>query len=503
MKKKPIDHLKERLVEISHLVSILNLLNWDREVYMPKKGSDPRSVAIAHLSGIIHNKMIALDQDGLLSGLKKQLDEKKLKGKDAVIVTETWRTFDRERKLPEDFVRKLAETASMAQDVWAEAREKNDFKLFLPWLKKIVDLKKKEAELVGFSDSPYDALLDAYEPDLTSREASEVLNDLKDFLVPFLKKIRASKEGLDPSKLKGKFPLDKQIAFNEMLSKAIGFDFEAGRLDQSTHPFTTNFHPGDVRITTRYDDNDIIYSLGSTIHETGHALYEQGLPIEHFGTPLSESVSLGIHESQSRLWENNIGRSKPFWRYLYPILCKEFPEPFSKTPLDEFYKIINKVEPSLIRTQADEVTYNLHIIIRFEIEKEMIEGTIDLADLPQIWRAKVKEYLGIEVPNDKEGILQDVHWSAGLIGYFPTYSLGNLYAAQLYATMKKKIPNLAGEIAVGKFKEINVWLRENIHMHGKTFTARDLIKRATGEYLNSRFFNNYLEEKYGEIYSMK
>ena len=498
-----MDELRKRLSEVYYLSSILNLLNWDQEVNMPHRGSGPRSISIAHLSGIVHNKFVALDKGGVLTNLKRQLDAKKLKGKDAVIVYETWRSFDRERKLPEKFVREMAEITSKAQNKWAEAREKNDFSLFLPWLKKIVSLKRKEAELVGYTDSPYDALLDAYEPDMTSKEVSRILDDLKDFLVPFLKRIKESKIKIDDRKLSGHFPIEKQVEFNEMIARKMGFDLESGRLDKSTHPFTSGFHPNDVRITTRYSEKDIFYSIGSTIHESGHALYDQGLPEEHFGTPLAESVSLGIHESQSRLWENNVGKDKPFWKYFYPKLQKEFPKPFKSIPTEAFYKAINAVKPSLIRTQADEVTYNLHIIIRFEIEKEMIEGSIDLAKLPEIWCFKMKKYLGIDVPTDKEGVLQDVHWSAGLIGYFPTYSLGNLYAAQLYATMNKQIPRLSNKIAGGHMEEVKNWLRKNVHIHGKTYSAQELIRKITGEYLNSRYFNEYLEKKYGEIYKLE
>jgi carboxypeptidase Taq len=273
-------------------------------------------------------------------------------------------------------------------------------------------------------------------------------------------------------------------------------------LDESTHPFASGFHPHDVRLTTRFKENDIFYSLGSTIHETGHGLYEQGLPAEHFGTPLGESVSLGIHESQSRMWENLIGKRKAFWKHFYPKLQKEFPAPFKKLSLDEFYKIINRVNPSLIRTESDEVTYNLHVILRFEIEKDMIEGTIKLEDLPKIWKAKMKEYLGVDVPNDTLGVLQDVHWSTGGIGYFPTYSLGNLYSGQFYTQMKKDIPEVEQKISKGDFQEILEWLRKNIHRQGKTYRAKDLVKKVTGETLSEKHWSDYIRKKYSEIYSL-
>ena len=496
-KKKNTDllELQRRLTEVAHLSFIDGIVGWDQEVNMPEKGADVRAQASAELSSIIHNKFIAIDHDGLLSRLHTAVLAKKLKGKDAVVVEETWRSYERERKLPEALVRELAEVTSRAQIAWAQARAQNDFKRFLPYLQKIVLLKRKEAQCVGFKDSPYDALLDTYEPGMTTAEATMILNDLKDFLVPFLKELLSKKKQKKVSQ-KGKFPQSVQEQFNRYIAERIGFDFKAGRLDASTHPFTSGTHPFDVRITTRYKEDDLWYALGSTIHEVGHALYEQGLPHEHFGSPLGEAISLGIHESQSRLWENHVGKSKAFWSHFYPKLQKEFPVPYKKIPLNDFYRLINDVKPSLIRTEADEVTYNLHIIIRFEIEREMIEGSIELKDLPKIWQSKVKEYLGIDVPSDALGCMQDVHWSAGLVGYFPTYSFGNLYAAQLYATLQKDIPAVEKLMAKGSFSEIREWLRTHIHRMGKTYGASALIQKVTGEPLNSRYFAEYLKKKY-------
>lgn len=506
MKPKPIAILKERLHEVSHLGATLALLHWDQEVNMPAKGADARASAISYLSAIIHNKFIEIDKDSLLTKLKKELDNSNKKGankkgeklspSDKVIVTETWRTYEREKKLPEAFVKELAEVGSKSQTVWAEARAKDDFKIWQPWLEKIVKLKRQEAKYIGYKVTPYDALLDAYEPGMSTDELTRVFNDLKNFLVPFLQKIKSSKSKINEKKILGRFPLEKQIALNELIANKMGFDIEAGRMDKSVHPFTTNFHPTDVRITTRYKGNDVYYSIGSTIHETGHALYEQNLLGEHFGTPLAEAISMGIHESQSRLWENQIGKGLPFWKYFYPKLQKEFPEPFKKLKLEEFYKIINKVEPSFIRTEADEATYNLHIILRFEIERELVEGSFEVKDLPKIWNAKVKEYFGLTVPSDKFGILQDVHWSGGDFGYFPTYALGNLYAAQFYNKLRQDIPKLDNQIAKGNFGELNDWLKKNIHRHGKTYSASQLVKKVTDEELNSRYFCEYLQKKF-------
>lgn len=500
----PIETLKKRLVEVSRLASIFNMLAWDQEVNMPKKAADSRAASLADLSAIIHDKFIAIDRDGLLTKLTKEVEVKKIKGSDAVIVSETWRRYAREKKLPETFIREMAEVASKSQQIWALAREKNDFALFKPWLARIIALKRKEADYIGYIESPYDALIDVYEPGITAREASKILNDLKDFLVPFYKKIRASKaKKPDPRKLKGKFPLDAQKAFSTALITSLGFDFDAGRLDISTHPFASGLHPYDVRMTTRYDESDLFYSLGAAIHETGHGLYEQGLPAEHFGTPLGESVSHGIHESQSRMWENIIGKGRSFWKYFYPKLQKTFPKPFKSVPFADFYRIINCVNPSLIRVEADEVTYNLHIILRFEIEKELIEGSIDLDDLPEIWNAKMKEYIGITPTSNREGVLQDVHWSCGHIGYFPTYTFGNLYSAQFFDAMSKDIPDLEARISKGDFKTITTWLRKHIHSKGKISNASDLVVKVTGERLNSAYFCHYLERKYKQIYSLK
>jgi carboxypeptidase Taq len=496
MKQKTIQTLKERLHEVSHLGGTLALLHWDQEVNMPAKGADARASAISYLSAIIHNKFIEIDKDGLLTKLKKDLDLKKLKGNDKVIIAETWRTYEREKKLPEAFVKELAEVSSKSQTIWAEARAKDDFKIWQPWLERIVKLKRQEAKYIGYKATPYDALLDTYEPRMTTEELTHVFNDLKGFLVPFLQKIKNSQAKINPKKILGRFPLEKQIAFNELIADKMGFDTEAGRMDKSVHPFTTNFHPTDVRITTRYKGNNVYYSIGSTIHEAGHALYEQNLPSEHFGTALAEAISMGIHESQSRLWENQIGKGLPFWKYFYPKLQKEFPEPFQKLKLEEFYKIINKIEPSFIRTEADEATYNLHIILRFEIERELVEGSFEVKDLPKIWNAKVKEYFGLTVPSDKVGILQDVHWSGGDFGYFPTYALGNLYAAQFYNKLRQDIPKLDGQIAKGNFSELNAWLKTHIHRHGKTYIASQLVKKVTGEELNSRYFCEYLQKKF-------
>lgn len=501
MNQNSIEKFKEELSEIYHLSAAAAVLHWDQAVNMPPKGGELRAKTLSNLAGILHDKFTSPGFSKLVKAAKKELDAGKLNDEDACIVREVWREFSREKKMPLEFVKELSETTSKAGMIWAEARKKNDFKLFLPHLKKIVELKRKEAELIGYKGSPYNALLDVYEPYMTVEEIEMIFLELKDFLVPLIKKIGKSKVKTK-NILKGEFSIDAQKEINELIARKLGFDFEAGRLDISTHPFTTHFHPGDVRITTRYSKKDPFYSINSTIHEAGHALYEQGIPMENFGSPLGESISLGIHESQSRMWENIIGKSENFWKYFFVKLQKKFPKNLGNVKLADLYKFINAVKPSLIRTEADEVTYNLHIILRFEIEKELIEGSIAVEDLPKIWNDKIKQYFGIKVPNDALGVLQDVHWSEGYFGYFPTYSLGNLYSAQLYAAAKRDILNLDKEVGLGNFYHLREWLRKNIHAHGKMFSASDLIKKVTGESLSAQYFMDYITDKYSKIYEL-
>lgn len=493
---------KEKLIELAHIKSALCVLSWDKEVYMPEEGNSQRAETMAYLAGDLHEKFLSPEFSELLEEAEKLSKTDALSDEEKAMVREVSREFAREKKMPLEFVKELVQVTSVAHIHWVNAREKNDFKIFLPHLKKIVELKRKEADLVGFTHSPYDALLDTYEPHLTSEEVSLVFSDLKKFLVPFIARIKSSNIKTDPKILQGDFGIQKQEYFGKMVAEKMGFSFKAGRLDTSAHPFTIGSYPTDVRITTRYDRHNIFQSLSSIIHETGHALYEQGMLLENFGTPLGESVSLGIHESQSRVWENLVGRSRPFWNYFYPILQKEFPAPFASISFEDFYRNMNHVGPSLIRTDADEVTYNLHIILRFEIEKGLIEGNIAVEDLPAVWNQKMKESLGIDVPGDDMGVLQDIHWSHGSFGYFPTYTLGNLYSAQFYEAAKRDIFDLEPEISRGEFSHFRAWLKKNIHIHGKLYSASELVKNATGEELNSTHFINYIKKKYGELYEI-
>ena len=500
--KTSFSNFQQKLTDIAQLKSAIAVLNWDKDVVMPPKGSGPRAMMLSYLAGELHEKVLSREFRDLLNQAKSAADANELDPAERAIVREVWRDVTREEKLPVEFVKEITQVTSEAYHVWMDARAKKNFKLFAPHLTKIVGLKRREAELVGFTDSPYDALLDTFEPYATTKEIAAALGDLKKFLAPFLVKIRNSKVKLTRDAIAGDFDIEKQKAFCARAANQIGYDFNAGRLDVSAHPFSTSFHPLDARITTRYNQSDCMDSISGVIHETGHALYEQGLPPARFGTPLGEAVSLGIHESQSRLWENLVGKSRPFWSYFYPLLQKEFPGALGKISLESFYRAVNAAEPSFIRVEADEVTYNLHIILRFEIETALIAGDVAVEDLPAIWNSKMKELLMLDVPDDSLGVLQDVHWSGGMIGYFPTYSLGNLYSAQFFAAAKRDIPALDEEMARGEFGKLLRWLREKIHVHGKFYSAQELAKHATGEPLNSKYFNEYITRKFSEIYEL-
>jgi carboxypeptidase Taq len=390
----------------------------------------------------------------------------------------------------------------LAQQVWVEARKKSDFGMFLPALRTIVALKREEAHYLGYRDSPYDALLDHYEPGMTAGQLRPLFAALKARLVPLLQRVLAAKTSIDASILFRTYDPTRQMEFGRLVLTAMGYDFTRGRLDLSAHPFTTSFHPTDVRVTTRVYERELPACLFSCIHEGGHALYDQGLDPDRYGTPLGEPLSLGVHESQSRLWENCIGRSRPFWRCFYPLLQQCFPEQLKEVEMETFYAAVNHAKPSLIRVEADELTYNLHVMLRFEIEQDLIEERLAVEELPTVWGEKMRSYLGVTPTTDAEGVLQDVHWSLGAIGYFPTYTLGNLYAVQFYEQARKEINNLDGEIEAGRLTVLTRWLNQKIHRWGRTFTPEQLMLRVTGSSLSPEPFLAYLEKKYGELYQL-
>jgi len=502
---KPLIALQK---EIQHLSSAISLLSWDQETYMPPGAAQARAEQLAALKGLVHQQQVGPEMTQTLSKWL-DLESGEIKGEASTwgsrpraLLRESFRDYQRATALPTDFVQRLGYETAVAHAIWTEARAKRDFSHFAPHLKKIVALKKEEIGYLGYDQSPYDPLLDTFEPGMTVAKIAPLFAALKKELVPLLKKITQSPRQISDDFLRAEYAPEAQLAFGKKVLEAMGFDFEKGRQDLSAHPFTTSFHPSDVRITTRVDPKDILSSLFSSIHEGGHALYDQGLSVEDFATPLGEPVSLGLHESQSRLWENGVGRSKAFWRHFYPIFQASFPEQVAGIGLEAFYAAINIVRPSLIRVEADELSYNLHIMLRFEIERALFEDNLPVDALPALWKEKMQAALGIEPENDAEGVLQDIHWSGGAFGYFPTYTLGNLYAAQLLDQAQQEIPDYEDQIARGQLLPLKSWLNEKIHRHGRAFSSEDLIEQVTGKPPDARYFMQDLQKKFGAIYQL-
>lgn len=488
----------QQLRRISDVNYAAGVLSWDQETYMPDGGASMRAQQLSTLAGISHE----LSTDKSLGILLEELNaDVSLDEKQKANVKQTLKDYRKAQKYTREFVEEKSKAISEAFVAWQEARAKSDFPIFAPRLEKLIAIKRKECEILGYESHPYDALLDDHEPGLKTAEVTKLFEDVRKELVPFVKSIAAKPEH-SASLLLQHFPKNAQWEYSLGILRAIGFDFNNGRQDLSTHPFTINFGANDVRVTTRVDEHDLSDCLTGTIHECGHALYEQGIPASEYGLPSGESVSLGIHESQSRLWENNVGRSLPFWQGQFASLQAAFPEQMKNAKAEDVFKAINVVKPSLIRVGADELTYHFHIMIRFETEKAIFENRLEAKDIPAFWNQRYKDYLGINVPNDSEGCLQDVHWSHGSFGYFPTYSLGSFYAAQFYHAASKSIPALEEEIRKGNFASLLSWLRENIHRHGKHYQARELCERICDEPLNFSYFMNYAREKYGKLYGI-
>ncbi len=490
---------KTKMQKIADVKYASAVLQWDQETYLPPKGNDIRGRQLATLNELAHQQFTESVTGGLLEELLAQhnLTEKEKKN-----VQLSLEDFTKSKKLSSDFVRKMSETVHKSFHAWIKARKDNSFKSFQQPLHELIQLKKQEADMLGYEQHPYNALMNDYDKGLTVDIVDKIFAELRPELSALLNKI-SNKLQVDDSFLKQHFNKDQQWQLGLELLKQMHFDFEAGRQDISEHPFTINFNNKDVRITTRIDENDFGNMTWSCLHEGGHALYEQGLPEEEYGLPLSEYCSLSIHESQSRLWENCVGRSFAFWQHNMPLLKKQFPTQFKDITAEIFYKGINKVQPSLIRTEADELTYHFHVMIRYEIEKMLIEGSIDTADIPAYWNEHYEKYLGIKVADDKKGCLQDVHWSHGSFGYFATYSLGSLYAAQFYETCSNQNSSLENELALGNNSNLLTWLRQQIHGHGRYYTSAELCEKVTGETLNSKYFMNYARNKYDDIYTNK
>lgn len=494
--------LKKRLSTVWDLRSTSSLLNWDQQTYMPPQGSGPRAQQLATIDRLAHEILTADETARLLDEASLELNGASEDSDDACLIKVARRHYNRGAKVPASLVEEFSRTCSLAHETWVEAKQSSDFPLFAPHLEKIWGLARQIADARGFKEHPYDALLDEWEPGATAAEVRAMFDEMRPRLVALVKKIRESGDNLDASALHQKFDVERQIAFAKYMAEEIGYDFKRGRQDISAHPFCTSFSAHDVRITVRYFERFLAPSLFGTLHEAGHALYEQGSPPQFNHTPLRGGASLGIHESQSRWFENLVGRSRPFWRRYFGKLAGFFPEQLHGYTSEQFYKAINRVEPSLIRVEADEVTYNLHIMIRFELELSIMEGKLAIKDVPEAWNDRYSEYLGVSVPNDGAGCLQDIHWAHGILGYFPTYSIGNVVASQLWEAMLEKLPNADELIETGQFQPMLDWLIENVHSRAKKYLPQDLVQKVTGEPINCRAFLTYLETKFGDLYKL-
>jgi carboxypeptidase Taq len=487
----PYQKLVERFQEVQLLRSTSAILEWDQETYLPKKAVSYRANQLSYLAGKAHILATAPEVGEWIAaceqkGYSAESDE-------AANLFNWRRDYDRATKLPVSFVEEFELAATHAREGWKEARERSEFSIFRPHLQKMVDLNKQKADLFGYQDSPYDALLDQFEPGATVNAIRPVFADLKSALVELVHAIASGSSETEP--LAGHYPVAQQQAFNQVIAAGLGYDFDAGRIDTTTHPFASTLGPEDQRITTRYDESLFQMSLYGIMHETGHALYEQGLPKEAFGTPLGSAASLGLHESQSRLWENHVGRSAAFWEKWYPEATRRLPD-LKRFDRQTIVDGVQQVRPSFIRVEADEVTYDLHILLRFEIEVGLVENSIAVADLPAIWNERFLQVFGLKVPNDRLGVLQDIHWSIGALGYFPTYSLGNLNAAQLMNRAFSDITGLNDALARGEYRPLLDWLRDKIHRHGQRYLPNDLMIRATGAPTTAKYRIEYLQQKY-------
>jgi carboxypeptidase Taq len=487
------DELISKIKDAAVLESTSSLLAWDQRTHMPHEGSEHRSAQLSLIAGLVHKRMTDPKIGELLSALEAS-DLAKGDTPEAANIRESRDRYDKLTKLPQKLVEELTRVTSLAETEWEQARAKRDFARFKPWLEQVLDLTRQVADALGYKGEPYDALLDNYEPGATTEDIVEV---------ELIAKIKDAPKRPDASIVERAYDVELQRIFGEAVAAAQGYDFNAGRLDITTHPFCISIGPGDTRVTTRYNPYRLNDALFGIMHEVGHALYDMGLERKYFGSPMGEAVSLGVHESQSRMWENQVGRSKAFWVYFYPQLQRIFRDSLNGVTMEAFYAAVNDVRPSYIRVEADEATYNLHILLRFELERALLRGDLKAADVPGEWDKRFESYFGIKVDHVSHGCLQDVHWSAGLIGYFPTYTLGNLYSAQLFAKAKTDIPDMTARFERGDFATLLAWLRENVHKHGKRYRAKELVKRVTGQPVSHKPLIDYLYTKYGEIYGIK
>lgn len=493
-----INQLKEILGEVSDLNRAGSVLGWDQNVNMPPAGGEARGQQLATLGKIAQEKFVDDKVGRLLEDLKNEFEPG---SDDADLIRVTARNYDKAKRVPAEFVAEQAIVTTKAFDAWVEAKGKSDFSIFRPHLEKVVELVQRYISFFPVGNHPYDTLLDDYEPGMKTSEVQEIFSGLRTRQVDLIKKISASKQVKDDF-LHTKYNEKKVWDFGEAIITKFGYDWNRGRQDKAPHPFETTFSVSDVRITNRFEPDNPLATLFGAMHEAGHAMYEQGVNPLFDRTPLGGGTSLAVHESQSRMWENLVGRSMPFWEHFFPQIKKLFPAQLDGVSLKSFYKAINKVEPSFIRVNADEATYNLHIMLRLELEIGMVDGTMKVKDLPEIWNTKMKEYLGITPANDAQGVLQDIHWSGGSIGYFSTYALGNLVSAQLWEKINKDIKDLDEQIRKGKFDELLGWLHEKIHVYGHKYDPQDLVQKVTGSKIDSAAYVRYLTRKYSDIYGL-
>lgn len=497
--QKHYNRLHQLSTEARLIEGITSHLHWDQETYLPSGAAEIRAAQLKAMTGLQHQKKtsrrFANAIDKLIDLKTGLLNTQELTPPQAAAVKCWRRDYLQDVAIPKHFVETFSVCTSQSVNVWRQARKSNDFSLFAPFLERVVTLARKKADFLGYQDHPYDALLNLYEPDTTTKEIDHLFDGLKKKLAPIIKR-NSELPTIDDSFLFGDFPQDRQLAFSKKILEDMGYPFSMGRLDLSTHPFSAASHPTDSRITTRIHPTGLLSNISSVLHEAGHALYEMGLPIEHYGSPLCQAVSFGIHESQSRWWETRIGLSKPFWHYYLPVLKQYFKGKLDNISLDDFYRAINKVESSFVRIESDELTYPLHIVLRFDIEKRLIEGSLKVKDLPDAWNSMMNKLFGITPPTDAQGVLQDIHWSGGDFGYFPSYALGNMYASHLFLGFEKKYHDWKERVAAGNLIFIKEWLHDNVFVHGRSLSSKELLLQATGHPFSEDAYINYLSEKY-------
>lgn len=496
-----IQELRDHLGKVTDVRGATALLSWDQSTMMPPEGAAVRGARMQTVATIAHEMFTSTATGELLDRARREVEGADLESDDYCLVETVTRDWKRAQQVPDDLAGQIVRASSEGYEAWQVARKESDFSKFLPYLERNLELKMKYIDCFEPASHPYDTLVEDYEYGLTSAEISKVFDTLKGALPPLVNQVITNADKVDDSILRGTFSADRQRALCLSLLEALGFEDSSWRLDPTAHPFESSMAISDIRLTTRYDEEHLSFALFSSIHEFGHGLYERQIAPSLERTPIGGGCSMTLHESQSRMWENSIGRSAEFWTSQYPLVQKIFPEQFSDVSASDFVAAVNKMSPSLIRVEADELTYGYHLILRFEIEMGLVEGKVKPAELPELWNAKIHEYFGIDVPNDAVGVLQDVHWSGGDFGYFPTYLLGSVLAAQVWNRLKSELTNVESQIQAGEFEEIRDWLRQELHQHGRKFTPKATIERVAGGPLDPQPYIEYLTAKVEKYYA--